>query len=83
MGISPGLSQEFARAYLERVTTLLTDLNIEEVARVIDLLLDARRRDATIFLWETVEAPQQLCILPMTWGSARHPRGVNLFARSV
>ncbi len=49
MGISPGLSQEFARAYLERVTTLLTDLNIEEVARVIDLLLDARRRDATIF----------------------------------
>jgi len=49
MGISPRSSQEFAKAYVERITTLLADLNIEEVARVIDLLLDARTHDATIF----------------------------------
>ncbi len=49
MSASPGPSEEFARSYLARVTKLLADLNLEEVARVIDLLLDARRRDATIF----------------------------------
>ncbi len=51
MGISPGSSQEFAKAYVERITTLLAALDIKQVARVIDLLLDARTTRRNYFLY--------------------------------
>jgi len=46
---SPGSSEEFARSYLARLTTILARLDVEAVAHVIEVFLDARRRDATIF----------------------------------
>ncbi len=49
MSASPSSSQEFARSYLQRVSSLLSRLNIEEVASFIDLLLEARARDAGVF----------------------------------
>jgi len=41
---------EYARAYVERLTTILQSLDYEAVARVMDLFLEARANGNTIFL---------------------------------
>ena len=42
-------SEEFARSYLTRVTALLENLDTQAIAQVIEVFLDARKRDAHIF----------------------------------
>src|SRR5271157_4875413 len=42
-------SEEFARSYLTRVAAVLANLDIQAVAQVIEVFLDARKRDANIF----------------------------------
>lgn len=40
---------DYAKEYVKRLTELLNSLNFEEVNKVIELLIDARERGATIF----------------------------------
>lgn len=42
-------AEEFARSYLTRVTAVLASLDTQAIAQVIDVFLDARKRDAHIF----------------------------------
>ena len=46
---SPGSSEEFARSYLTRIAAVLANLDIQAVAQVIEVFLEARKRDASIF----------------------------------
>ena len=46
---SPKSSEEFARSYLTRVRDVLTNLDIQAIAQVLEVFLDARKRDAHIF----------------------------------
>lgn len=41
--------RDFARSYVQRLKAVLDRLDVDSVGRVIELLLEARRRDATIF----------------------------------
>jgi D-sedoheptulose 7-phosphate isomerase len=40
---------DFARSYVQRLKAVLDRLDYDSVGRVIEVMLDARRRDATIF----------------------------------
>jgi D-sedoheptulose 7-phosphate isomerase len=42
-------SEEFARSYLTRVAAVLANLDIQAIAQVIEVFLDARKRDSNIF----------------------------------
>lgn len=42
-------AEEFARSYLTRVTAVLANLDTQAIAQVIEVFLDARKRDAHIF----------------------------------
>ena len=42
-------AEDFARSYLTRVTALLEKLDTQAIARVIEVFLEARKRDAHIF----------------------------------
>jgi D-sedoheptulose 7-phosphate isomerase len=41
---------DFARSYVHRLKEILDRLDFDSIGRVIELMLEARRRDATIFL---------------------------------
>jgi len=45
------LPKDFARAYVQRLTAILNRLDLDAVAKVIDVFLDARRQDATLFFF--------------------------------
>ena len=42
-------AEEFARSYLTRVTAVLANLDTQAIAQVIEVFLNARKRDAHIF----------------------------------
>jgi D-sedoheptulose 7-phosphate isomerase len=42
--------EEFVESYVQRVTEVLSHLNVEQVAKVIRLFLEVRSKDSTIFL---------------------------------
>ncbi len=46
---SSGSSQEFAVSYLKRIAAVLANLDVQAVAQVIEVFLEARDRDASIF----------------------------------
>ena len=74
---------DYAKDYVKRLTDLLNSLDYAEIDRVVELLIDARDRGATIFSWAMGGAPLLLPILPMIWEFAHLWKAKSLSGLSV
>jgi D-sedoheptulose 7-phosphate isomerase len=70
---------EYARAYVARVAEVLNQLDFDAVGKVIDVFLEARQRDATIFFLGNGGSAATACHFANDLGVCASPEGRRPF----